>query len=243
MQARGVSVFSITDHDSIEAYGVLRGSFSGTRIVPGVEINTSYRGNDVHILGYRFDLSDTRLRRTLDEHRAARHTRAQRMVEQLRAAGLPITFDMVAAEAAEGAALGRPHVAKALVRNKMVGDVETVFRDWLGWGKPGHVPQDHVSPQEAIDLIHEAGGVAVLAHPGRLKDETIIDELGPALDAIEVFYPKHSSVQVAYYRAKAAHYGLAMTAGSDFHDARWNKDGVGMDVDRADIATFLELVA
>ena len=242
MRARGVGVFSITDHDTLDAYATFDRMAQDATVITGVEINTSYRGNDVHVLGYRLPLHDTRLTRLLKDHRAARRTRAHAMVAKLQAAGAPITFEMVASEAAEGAALGRPHVAKALVRHGVVKDIEAAFRQWLTWGKPGHVPQDHITPQLAIRLIHEAGGVAVLAHPGRLQDETIIDELGPSLDGLEVFYPKHSSAQIHFYRGKAAQYGLVMSGGSDFHDIRWNTRGVGMDVGEADIAPFLELV-
>jgi predicted metal-dependent phosphoesterase TrpH len=110
-------------------------------------------------------------------------------------------------------------------------------------GKPGYVAQTYLRPQDAVALIAEAGGVAVLAHPGRLKDESIVEELVLAgLTGIETFYPTHDANMTAHFRALAAHYGLVMTAGSDFHDARYNARGVGMDVAREDIAPFLDLV-
>jgi predicted metal-dependent phosphoesterase TrpH len=101
-----------------------------------------------------------------------------------------------------------------------------------------------MTPIEAIELVLACGGVPVLAHPGRLKDEAIIDELaGNGLVGLEVFYATHTTQQVAHYRQLAERLGLVTTAGSDFHDARWNARGVGMDVDESDVRPFLDLVA
>ncbi len=126
----------------------------------------------------------------------------------------------------------------------MVRDVQSAFDQLLSRGKPGYAPSNHITPLEAIEVIRAAGGVPVLAHPGRLKDEAVIDELAErGLAGLEVFYPTHSTAQVARYRERARRLGLAMSAGSDFHDERWNAAEVGMDVDEADIRPFLDLVA
>jgi predicted metal-dependent phosphoesterase TrpH len=114
----------------------------------------------------------------------------------------------------------------------------------LGTGGVGYVPSLHITPMQAIDVIGRSGGISVLAHPGRLKDESIIDDLTAlGLVGLEVFYSTHTPSQTTHYRATAARLGLVMTAGSDFHDARWNVRGVGMDVDGDDVKPFLELVA
>jgi len=242
MRKRGVSVYSITDHDSLGAYDVLERE-PGVRI-PGVEINTNYRGNEVHILGYGFPLGDTELRSTLDSNRRERGARARRMVEALQAAGCAISFEDVLAGAAEDTPLGRPHVARALVRAGFASDIDGAFRNFLAAGKPGYMPFDHITPSEAIGVIARSGGVPVLAHPGRLKDETIIDECAAAgIVGLEVFYPTHQPGQVAHFRAVASRLGLVMTGGSDYHDARWNGRTVGMEIEPADIEPFLELVA
>jgi hypothetical protein len=111
-------------------------------------------------------------------------------------------------------------------------------------GKPGYMPSNYITPEQAIDVIRESGGHPVLAHPGRLKDEAIIDELiAYGLAGLEVFYPTHNASQTAMFRERATKHGLVMTAGSDFHDIRWNTRGVGMDVDEADIKPFLDLVS
>ncbi|MDQ2908247.1 MAG: PHP domain-containing protein [Candidatus Eremiobacteraeota bacterium] len=244
MRARGVSIFSITDHDALGAYDRLDDAASHASIIIGIELNTTYRGSEVHILGYGFPLDAAEIGAAITENRRHREARAQQMVDQLGAAGVELTFAEVRAEAgSERAALGRPHVARALVRKGYASDINGAFRSHLVSGKPGYVPQHYMAPHEAVALIGRAGGVAVLAHPGRLKDESIIDELVAAgLAGIETFYPRHDANQIAHYRDVAADYGLVMTAGSDFHDPHYNERGVGMEVERDDIAPFLDLV-
>jgi 3',5'-nucleoside bisphosphate phosphatase len=242
MRTRGVQIFSITDHDTMRAYGKVR--VEGARLIPGIEINTTWRGEDVHVLGFGLPVDDgTPLAQTLAGNREFRRSRVDMMVAGLNGAGYPITADDVLAESDGGHALGRPHVAKALIRAGHVKDVESAFRDLLTPGKPGYVPSHNITPKEAIDVIARSGGVPVLAHPGRLKDETILDELADeGLVGLEVFYPTHSASQTAHFRARAAHYGLVMTGGSDFHDIRYNVRGVGMEIDEVDLKPFLELV-
>ena len=243
MRERGVTVYSISDHDALGAYE--RHDLSGgpEKFVVGIEINSTYKDNEVHVLGYGFPLGSSELRETIEENRRSREDRAATMVRQLCEAGHVLTLDQVRAEAADDPALGRPHVAKALVRAGLAPSVDAAFRELLVPGKPGYVPQHYITPQRAVDVIKRAGGVPVLAHPCRLSDESLIDELAAGgIVGLEVFYPKHDAAQVAHYRALAERYGLVMTAGSDFHDPRWNPRGVGMEVEPADIQPFLDLV-
>ena len=242
MRMRGVSWFSITDHDTTRAYETVEAP--GQHVVTGIEINTTWQGSDVHILGYRIPTGVSPLADVVERNRTHRRDRIDVMVGGLNRAGYPVSVEQVLAESNGGHALGRPHVAKALVRNGMIRDVQTAFDELLSRGKPGYAPSLHITPREAIDVVRASGGVAVLAHPGRLKDETIIGELTEyGLAGLEVFYGTHTTQQTAHYRAEASRYGLVMTAGSDFHDERWNVRGVGMDVDDADIRPFLDLVA
>jgi 3',5'-nucleoside bisphosphate phosphatase len=242
MRARGVSWLSITDHDTTRAYESVE--TPGQQLVPGIEINTTWDGGDVHILGYGIPTGPSPLAEVIERNREHRRGRIDTMVAGLNRAGYPVTIDQVLAESGGGHALGRPHVAKALVRNGMIRDVQTAFDELLSRGKPGYAPSHHITPLEAIEVVRRSGGVPVLAHPGRLKDETILDDLAErGLAGIEVFYPTHSAQQTAHYREKARRYGLVMTGGSDFHDARWNSRGVGMDVEEADVRPFLDLVA
>ena len=242
LRARGVSWFSITDHDTTRAYAAV--DAPGQRVVPGIEINTTWDGADVHVLGYRVPTGPSPLADVLERNRAHRRARIDVMVGGLNRVGYPLTVEQVLAESGGGHALGRPHVAKALVRAGLVRDVAAAFRDLLSAGKPGYAPSHHISPFEAIEVVHASGGVPVLAHPGRLADESIVAELvGRGLRGLEVFYPTHSTQQVAHFRALAGRHGLVMTAGSDFHDERYNAGGVGVEVDERDLRPFLDLVA
>jgi 3',5'-nucleoside bisphosphate phosphatase len=243
MVARGVEVFSVTDHDTMAAYEQIDPATLRAAVVPGIEINTTYKGNEVHVLGYGVPIGASAFADVLERNRSSRRARAQKMVDLLAGAGYPLTLGMVEAEAGGGEALGRPHVAKALVRAGLVRDVEAVFKTLLRRGGAGYVPSLYITPQEAIDAIAAAGGVPVLAHPGRLEDDEIIDELAQAgLAGLEVFYPTHTPTQVAHFRARARQYSLVMTGGSDFHDLRWTQRRVGVEVEQSDIAPFLELV-
>jgi 3',5'-nucleoside bisphosphate phosphatase len=243
MTERGVVAFSISDHDTLSAYGAFEVP-GAVKVVSGVEINTTYTGNEVHVLGYGMRLDDEHLSALLERNRTARLDRAHRMVQQLQRAGYGITFDQVVAQAEGARSLGRPHVAKALIFAGMAPDVQWTFRNLLRVGKPGFVPSHHVTPFEAIEAIAGAGGIPVLAHPGRLKDRALIGQLAErGLRGLEVFYPSHDAQDVADFRAAARRYGFLMTAGMDFHDIRYHTAGVGIDVDPGDITPFLELVA
>jgi predicted metal-dependent phosphoesterase TrpH len=243
MQERGVRAFSITDHDTLTAYGQFELP-QNTRVITGIEINTTWQDGEVHILGYRLPLEPSPLTDVLEANRKARRTRVGRIVQQLRDAGHEITLGHVHAEATERASLGRPHVGKALVRLGIASDIEHAFRAFLRRGTPGYVPSTHITPHEAIDVILKSGGIAVLAHPGRLKDYGIIPELvDRGLQGLEVFYPTHEPMQVQYFRDQASRYGLIMTGGSDFHDIRYHRRGVGMDIEQDDILPFFDLVA
>ncbi|HTU70143.1 MAG TPA: PHP domain-containing protein [Candidatus Baltobacteraceae bacterium] len=242
MGERRVEVFSISDHDTLSAYGKFTPPH-GSVTVSGVEINTTYRGNEVHLLGYGMQVDSPELLAVLERNRHARRERAARMAEQLQRAGYGVTFDDVLREAPDAKALGRPHVARALITRGMAPDIDWAFRNLLRSGMPGYVPSLYITPQQAIERITAAGGVAVLAHPGRLKNRALIDELVPAgLRGLEVFYPLHDTEDIQIFRATAARYGLVMTAGADFHDIRYHTGGVGMEVEREDITPFLKMV-
>ena len=246
MRARGVGICAITDHDTVAAYDTPAVTSEALpRLLSGVEINTTYGRDEVHILGYGFSLAPASpLRATLEANRISRRVRVESMVGRLRESGYPLDLEDVLREARGAVSLGRPHVAKALVRRGYARDVERAFRVLLGRGRPGYVPSDHIRPHDAIAAIAAAGGIAVLAHPGRLCDEGVIPELVEAgLAGLEVFYPAHGPGQTAHFRDVAKRHHLVMSAGSDFHDVRWNVAGVGMEVEAADLRPFLDLLA
>jgi predicted metal-dependent phosphoesterase TrpH len=244
MRARGVRAFSVTDHDTLGAYASLDGEIApGAHLVVGIEINTTYADSEVHVLGYGMPLDDPAFNAVIEQNRQARDARARQMVERLRSGGHEITFDDVLAQATPGAPLGRPHVAKALIRAGIATGIADAFDSFLAPKKLGYVPSLYITPHRAVEVIAQAGGVSALAHPGRVKDLGLIDELAQAgMSGLEVFYPRHEPAQVALFREKAREHGLVMTAGADFHDPRYNLHGVGMDVADEDIKPFLDLV-
>jgi predicted metal-dependent phosphoesterase TrpH len=242
MGERGVTLFSISDHDTLAAYGQFEAP-PGARVITGIEINTTWRKNEVHVLGYGVPLGPSPINELLEYNQTQRRIRAETMVDRLRAAGYPLTIEDVLQESGGAYAIGRPHVAKALVRLGVVDSVDAAFREALVRDKPGYVPQIYTTPEHAIETIAKAGGIPVLAHPGRLKDRILIDELvDHGMRGLEVFYPLHTDDDTREFRETAKRYGLVMTGGMDFHDIRYHTAGVGMEVDDADIAPFLELV-
>jgi predicted metal-dependent phosphoesterase TrpH len=242
MGERGVELFSISDHDTLAAYGAFEPP-AGARVITGIEINTTWRENEVHVLGYGVPLGPSPINELLEYNQAQRRIRAETMVERLQKAGYPVTLEDILRESGGALSIGRPHVAKALVRLGVVDSVDAAFREALKPGKPGYVPQIYTTPEHAIDQITAAGGIPVLAHPGRLRDRHLIDDLvGHGLRGLEVFYPLHDEADTREFRETARKYGLVMTGGMDFHDIRYHTAGVGMEVNREDIAPFLELV-
>lgn len=243
MAAQKVAAYAVTDHDTLAAYGRFT-PHPGARVISGIEINTHYRNCEVHVLGYGIAVDDPALSAFLTANRANRRARTERMVGQLREAGYGISMSDIEAQAKGSEALGRPHVGKALVAMGLATDIDAAFRHLLRRGRPGFVPSSFVTPQMASAALRAAGGIAVLAHPGRIADARILDDLCTAgeFDGIEVYYPRHDADEVAHFEMKARQYHLVATAGADFHDIRYHTRGVGMEVAADAIAPFLERV-
>ncbi|HEY2956236.1 MAG TPA: PHP domain-containing protein [Candidatus Eisenbacteria bacterium] len=216
--ARGVGALSITDHDSVEALPAA-GAAAGTdlELVPGIEVSTSHGGLDLHILGYYLDASSQELATRLARFREERRERMLLMVERLRELGAPVEADEVFEIAGEGV-VGRPHLAEALVRAGHAESAEDAFRRLLGSRGLAFVPRPAFPPEEAIALIHGAGGVSVLAHPGAGLVDSVVEGLAShGLRGIEVWHPQHNPITVRRYQALASRLGLLETGGSDFH--------------------------
>jgi predicted metal-dependent phosphoesterase TrpH len=219
---RGVRVLAVTDHDSTEA---VEPALAAARehppleIVSGIEINTESPRGEVHILGFFVDHTAAWFRGLLAEFRADRAQRVYRIAERLAALGCPIDPAEVFALVREGSA-GRPHVAQVMVQHGYVGSVKEAFDRYLRAGGPAHVPHRKLPPPEACELIHRAGGVAVLAHPGfEDSSEALARELAGAraLDGIECYYTEHTPAQTARFLALCRELHLVATGGSDFH--------------------------
>jgi predicted metal-dependent phosphoesterase TrpH len=189
-------------------------------VIPGVEINTDVDSHEVHILGYFIDDTEREFQAFLRRLRAGRVERAERMVEKLRALGAPVAWERVRALAGDGA-VGRPHVARALVEAGRVASVQEAFERYLSRSGPAYVPRTRLSPEEAVEAILRAGGVPVLAHPGWEASGPVIERVPLLVEhglcGIEAFYPDHSPAMVARYLDVARRYGLIVTGGTDFH--------------------------
>jgi predicted metal-dependent phosphoesterase TrpH len=219
---RGLRVLAVTDHDSTEAVTPARDAARAhplLEVVAGIEINTEGAGGEIHVLGYFVDHEAPWFRDTLREFRAERLERIHRIVARLAELGHAIDAAEVFALVQEGSA-GRPHVAQVLVKRGHVRTVREAFDRFLGSGKPANVPHRKVSPPEAVELIHRAGGQAVLAHPGFLEDpEGVVRDLAAVthLDGVECFYAEHPPELTARLLILCRELGLVATGGSDYH--------------------------
>jgi predicted metal-dependent phosphoesterase TrpH len=216
--ARGLAALSITDHDSLEALEPARqAAASALELVPGIELSTAAEGYELHVLGYYLDPSHERLRERLDVFRHERLARVEAMVERLVALGAPIEASQVVRLAGPGV-VGRPHVAAALVRAGHAESMDDAFKRYLGRQGNAYVPRPAFRPAEAIELIRDAGGVSVLAHPGAQLPDSMLERLKAAgLQGVEVWHPQHSAATRRRYRALAQRLDLIETGGSDFH--------------------------
>lgn len=217
--AAGISVLALTDHDTMAGVpeAMAAAARLGIQLIPGVELNTDRTYGEVHILGYLIPPEQEAFQELLAHRRAARVRRGQRMVERLQELGCPITLDQVLRIAQDGS-ITRPHVARALVEAGCVASMEEAFRRYLYTGGPAYVPHEPFAPVDAVRAVLAAGGVPVLAHPGRMQHREIIPMLVEAgLQGLECYYPEHSPEDTERFLALAAKYDLVVTGGTDFH--------------------------
>jgi hypothetical protein len=218
---RGLSVLAVTDHDTTGGLAEARAAAQkrGVQFVAGVELSATVDGDEVHLLAYGIDPEHGELRAHLEHFVDARRRRVQAIVDRLQ--GLGINLSVAAVEREAAGAIGRPHVARALVRAGHVGSPREAFDRYLEAGAPAYVGKPPVPAGEALERVHGAGGVGVLAHPGHWTPGARIRTLVDAgLDGIEVVHPSHDDTLVSYYRRLADGYGLLATGGSDHHGRR-----------------------
>jgi predicted metal-dependent phosphoesterase TrpH len=244
---RDLTGIALTDHDSTLGVQRARAAATGTglAVLLGCELSAEHDANPVHVLGYGFDPDEPAFSARRAWIREGRVGRARRMVERLRGLGAEVDFERVRELAGDGA-IGRPHVARAMVEAGVVDDVNAAFGpDWIGTGGRAYVAKDAVTPVEAVALIHGAGGVAVLAHPSihagaRAVPEPVIRAMADAgLDGLEADHPDHSPQDRARWRALAAELGLETTGSSDCHGALY---GYRLGVERTPDATVERLL-
>lgn len=213
-----IGYLAITDHDSCNGVEAAKKAAAGSnvKIIPGVELGTQYDEHSVHILGYFIDIHNIPLLTKMNEMRHAREHRLQKILEKL--AGLGYYIEVEACDP-KNRAVGRPHVAKALVKKGYFTSVQEVFDKLLHQGGPAYVPQPKLAPDEAIQLLHDAGGLAVLAHPSELNDKILVNELLNKFkfDGIEVYHPSADKKDTKYWQQTAEEKQLLISGGSDFH--------------------------
>jgi hypothetical protein len=218
----GITIFSVTDHDTMAAVPAASQAASreGLTCVPGIEITTVHDGHDVHMLGYFLTADSPVLVALLERVRALRRERAAEISDRLAAAGGPIDVDalVTTADAGSSRSLARPQIARALIAAGHVATVSEAFDRFLSEGGCAYVPHRGPSPAEGIAAIISAGGVASLAHPGTLDHDELIPALADeGLAAIEAYHSAHDAAAVGRYTALAHSLALAVSGGSDFH--------------------------
>ena len=219
-RAAGLSAIALTDHDTMAGIDEATdaGRQLGVRVVPGVELSAIDGDREVHVLGLHIERAAA-LETMLREFRESRHVRAEQIVAKLNALAIPITFDAVLAQAA-GGAIGRPHIARALIAEGWARDSRDAFDRYLGAGKPAYVPKQRLSVAEAIALIHTGSGIAVLAHPGGEGRRELVERfVALGLDGLEVRHPGHSAEDIARLGALVDFFRLVPSGGSDWHGA------------------------
>jgi len=239
---RGLRAIAVTDHDSVAGIdeAAAEGAALGIQIVPGLELSTDVDNGEVHILGYFVDLRDHELLELLESQRASREERVRKMLGRLSDLGAQLSMDEVRRFSDDGA-LGRPHVAQALMRAGLVGSWDEAFSRYIGRHAPAYVRRSKLSPHDAVRAILAAGGAAVLAHPGLSRYDDMIPSLVEAgLAGIEAVYPEHSEEQRARYKGVAGQYGLIVTAGSDCHGPR-SRSGVRVGLATTDYGVVRQL--
>ncbi len=217
-QAAGLVAIALTDHDTVDglAEAAAAGARLGVRLVPGVELSTHFGADELHLLGLHLADTDT-MRQELERLQHGRVERAARIVEMLNKLGVNVTLEAVLAEAGTGA-VGRPHIARAMVAGGFAKDFREAFDKWLGWGRSAYVDKPRFEVADGIALVHKAGGLAVWAHPG--EDATAariasLKEVG--LDSVEVLHPSHPPYLAEKLFGLVDAAGLLPSGGSDWH--------------------------
>ncbi len=235
-KAKGLQAIAITDHDTIEGCeeGLSEGKRIGFEVIPGIEISAEYSPGSMHILGFHLDIHHPLLNERLEYLQKARAERNPKMVAKLNQLGINITYEEVL-KASGGGQVGRPHFANVLLEKKVVRSFQEAFDRFLRKGAAAYVDKFRFTSKEALHFIREARGVAVLAHPNTLGvsrsselEKVIAQLVDEGLQGIEVYYPEHSSAEVAQYKALADRYKLLSTGGTDYHGIEKNELDIGV---------------
>lgn len=221
--SRGMTGIALTDHDTVAgiAEAMMEAGNRGLELIPGMELTTDYGLTEVHILGYDFDLRAPKLLKKLDLIVDGRNERARFIIKKLNRHGIPLTWEKVQAKTTSKF-VGRAHIFRAMEAEKMIHPEhrQVAFDYYLGSNGIAYEPHREISTFEAVELITAAGGIPVLAHPGRMENDRLIRELCEAgLKGLEVYYPSHTPDLVTRYLKIAERHHLYITGGTDFHNS------------------------
>jgi len=220
----GLEVIALTDHDNVLSYGVAQKHINenglNLKLIQGIEVNTLYKEYEVHILGYFPDIENDDFKNLLKVQQQARIKQTKEILALLnKKEGIKIKFDDVKNMVAEGGSIGRPHIAKAITNVGGTSNVMEAYKKYIHRDSPVYVERKTVSPFDAVEVIYDAGGIPVIAHPYDIDiaEDLIKDLMNYGLVGIEAYHRKHSPAIVEYFSSMAENLGLIVTGGSDFH--------------------------
>ncbi|MGH9870506.1 MAG: PHP domain-containing protein [Candidatus Polarisedimenticolia bacterium] len=232
--AAGLSLLALTDHDTVDGIREARASAPpGLEVLGGAELSSSWKSREIHLLVYGLDPDDVALREALEPLRQERRRRAERIVQKLNKAGVPVTMEEVdaiaqASGAGDRTSIGRPHIADAIVRHGAAIDLDEAFVRYLRRGQPGYVARETLSVAQALELARARSAAIVVAHPGlNLSDADTESLVREGLHGIEVHHPKHGDDVRRRMAEMAKRLGVVGTGGSDFHGEGRNRHRVG----------------
>lgn len=217
---KGIDGIAITDHDTIlgiEPAIQYSKRINGISVIPGIEFGCVYKDEEVHVLGYFIDYSSSEILNITNVLRKGRISRGLKMTEKINNLGIKLNIEEVR-DLAKDDYIGRPHIARALVKRGYVSNVQEAFEKYLNRGKLGYIERYTLTVEQAITLIHKSNGLAILAHPGLLKDKKIIGYcIRIGIDGLEAIHSKHSKKDIKEILEIGKKYGLIITGGSDCH--------------------------
>lgn len=220
---KGLSGIAITDHDNTDGVDIAikyAEQLKDFKIIPGIEFGCVYEGKEVHILGYFIDYNDNNFIKLTKKLKDSRMTRGVKIISRLNDLEIEISMKDVN-EFSKADFIGRPHIARALMKKGYVNNISEAFEKYLGINSPAYVERYKISVEEVINLIKDIKGISVLAHPGLIGDNNIVNYcISKGINGLECIYPQHSGKEFKYYSNKAKDNNLLITGGSDFHGDR-----------------------
>ena len=218
-----LTTIAITDHDNVLGYYVAKKYIEENQkplnVIPGIEINTFYKKQEVHILGYFMDLDNPDFDAMIEKQRKARKLQAKEIAKRLQKEGMNVSYEDIKKSVIPKGSIGRPHIAKAIMQKGNVSSITEAYSKYICDGSKVYVQRKTVSPHEAVEAIYDAGGIPVIAHPCDIENaQELIEELmSYGLRGIEAYHRKHTPAMIEYFCSLAEKNGLIVTGGSDFH--------------------------